>query len=220
MILLEINNRIVEETLLVKFKNALAKWVTFVTNIVKLYHFSVITTVKVSEIHSNRLWFRVKYRQLPYLNTPIHNFFHYSNKKLISASFLIIKSGLVPILIVIQLDVCVLKRICEKDFEFGALDFGREKKPQWWHTLWPRTLHGYGDLHVSYMWIIISRVHTQHPFKWFNSVIYAISAAVQQVKQWNKGDFLKSFYTYTSAFYLRPIKVITTPRDKRFLIFV
>lgn len=27
MILLEINNRIVEETLLVKFKNALAKWV-------------------------------------------------------------------------------------------------------------------------------------------------------------------------------------------------
>lgn len=28
MILLEINNRIVEETLLVKFKNALAKWVS------------------------------------------------------------------------------------------------------------------------------------------------------------------------------------------------
>lgn len=33
MILLEINNRIVEETLIVKFKNALAKWV----ETIKLY---------------------------------------------------------------------------------------------------------------------------------------------------------------------------------------
>lgn len=49
MILLEINNRIVEETLLVKFKNALAKWVIHTSDDEHIVHYDVIMMHKRNE---------------------------------------------------------------------------------------------------------------------------------------------------------------------------
>lgn len=62
MILLEINNRIVEETLLVKFKNALAKWVVVQINHEKMYQLPPNTDINEYKKTQNRTWTAAKYK--------------------------------------------------------------------------------------------------------------------------------------------------------------